>query len=218
MCRLTSSGLVAIVVGAMNHYWRLLPQSPCSLFIVLRHRMPSPPDIPLRSDTQALRLIASIPLILRREKHRSREEKSAFTQQFFRIYVRSLKDQARKSKYPRTEILEPRTQSKLICHSSRTFIPTRSNNLIQVHSTYHYWFILFASIRGQYPQLHLVFTPHSVTISSPLPSAACPKRSTDTYPISLGAKNMGRIPLESRIFAREAQYIRRNWAVMRYYI
>ena len=37
------------------------------------------PDIPLRSDTQALRLIASIPLILRREKHRSREEKSAFT-------------------------------------------------------------------------------------------------------------------------------------------
>ena len=37
------------------------------------------PDRPLRSDTQALRLIASIPLIQRREKHRSREEKSAFT-------------------------------------------------------------------------------------------------------------------------------------------
>ena len=35
-------------------------------------------DMPLRSDTQALRLIASIPLIQRREKHRSREEKSAF--------------------------------------------------------------------------------------------------------------------------------------------
>ncbi len=34
--------------------------------------------IPLRSDTQALRLIASIPLIQRREKHRSREEKSVF--------------------------------------------------------------------------------------------------------------------------------------------
>ena len=37
------------------------------------------PDIPLRSDTQALRLIASIPLIQRRKKHRSREEKSTFT-------------------------------------------------------------------------------------------------------------------------------------------
>ncbi|GGM55001.1 hypothetical protein GCM10007088_12200 [Porphyromonas pasteri] len=37
------------------------------------------PDIPLRSDTQALRLIASIHLIQRRKKHRSREEKSTFT-------------------------------------------------------------------------------------------------------------------------------------------
>ena len=33
------------------------------------------PDAPLRSDTQDLRLIARIPFILRREKHRSREEK-----------------------------------------------------------------------------------------------------------------------------------------------
>gem|GEM_PF-866332 len=80
--------------------------------------------------------------------------------------------------------------------------------------------MLFAFIRWWYPWLRLASTPHSVTISSPLSSVACPKRSTDTYPISLGAKNMGRIPLESRIFAREAQYkyIRRNWAVMRYYI
>ena len=37
------------------------------------------PDMPLRRDTQALRLIARIPLIQRREKHRSRKEKSAFT-------------------------------------------------------------------------------------------------------------------------------------------
>ena len=36
------------------------------------------PDMPLRSDMQALRLIARIPLIQRRKKHRSREEKSAF--------------------------------------------------------------------------------------------------------------------------------------------
>ena len=37
------------------------------------------PDIPLRSDVQALRLIASIPLIQRRGKCPSRKEKSAFT-------------------------------------------------------------------------------------------------------------------------------------------
>ena len=60
------------------------------------------PDIPLRRDTQALRLIASIPLIQRREKCPSREEKSAFPQWYSSIYARSLKDQARKSKYPRT--------------------------------------------------------------------------------------------------------------------
>ena len=36
------------------------------------------PDIPLRSDTQASRFIVSIPLIQRREKHCSREEKTAF--------------------------------------------------------------------------------------------------------------------------------------------
>ena len=85
-------------------------------------------------DTQALRLIASIPLIQWREKCCSCEGKSAFTQWFFPIYIRSLKDQARKSKYPRTQILEPRTQPKLICYSSTTFIPTRSNNLIEVTS------------------------------------------------------------------------------------
>ena len=59
-------------------------------------------DMPLRSDTQALRLIAGIPLIQRKEKHRSREEKSTFTQWYSSIYARSLKDQVRQSKYPRT--------------------------------------------------------------------------------------------------------------------
>ena len=92
------------------------------------------PDISLRSATQALCLIVRIPLIQRREKCPSREGKSAFTQWFSSIYVRSLKDQARQSKYPRTQILEPRTQSKLISHSSTTFIPTWSNNLIEVTS------------------------------------------------------------------------------------
>ena len=37
-----------------------------------------PPDTPLRSDTQAFRFIARIPLIQQREKWHSREEKSAF--------------------------------------------------------------------------------------------------------------------------------------------
>ena len=56
----------------------IVAQSPCSLFIVLRHRMSSPPNIPLQSDTQALRLIASIPLIQQRGKCHSCEEKSTF--------------------------------------------------------------------------------------------------------------------------------------------
>ena len=86
--------------------------------------------IPLRSDTQALRLIASIPLIQRRDKCHSHEEKSVFPQWYSYIYARSLKDQARKSQYPRTQILEPRTQPKLIGHSSATFIHTRTNNLL----------------------------------------------------------------------------------------
>ena len=94
-----------------------------------------------RSHQKALRFIASILLIQRRERCPSREEKSAFTQWFSPIYARSLKDQARKSKYPRTQILEPRTQSKLICYSSTTFLPTRSNNLIVGHFTKLYSFL-----------------------------------------------------------------------------
>ena len=91
-------------------------------------------DTPLRSDQQALRLIARIPLIQRRKKYCSCEEKSAFTQWLFSIYARSLKDQVRQSKYPRTQILDPRTQSTLFYHSSATFIPTQSNNRIEVTS------------------------------------------------------------------------------------
>jgi len=37
------------------------------------------PDMSLRKDTQALRLVVRIPLIQRKEKRHSREEKSAFT-------------------------------------------------------------------------------------------------------------------------------------------
>ena len=72
------------------------------LFILLRYRAPSPPIYLSEVTEQALRLIASIPLIQRREKHRSREEKTAFTYWYSSIYARSLKDQARQSEYPRT--------------------------------------------------------------------------------------------------------------------
>ena len=170
MCRLTSSGLIPIVVGAMNHYWsmskpvlvyvrttigsqhqpllvvtlttiscyssllqRLLPRVLSSIQSAKASRAQLL-DMPRRRDTQDLRFVASIPLIQRRGKIHSREGKSAFTQWFFRIYICSLKDQVCKSKYPRTQILEPRTQPKFICHSSTTFIPTRSNNLIEVTS------------------------------------------------------------------------------------
>ena len=92
------------------------------------------PDMPLRRDTQALRFIARIPLIQRRKKYPSREGKSAFAQWSSSVYARRFKDQVRQSKYPRMQILGPRTKPKLICHSSATFIPARSNNLIQVTS------------------------------------------------------------------------------------
>ena len=49
--------------------------------------------------------------------------KSAFTQWYSSVYLRSLKDQVRQSKSPRTQILDPRTQSTLFCHLSITFIP-----------------------------------------------------------------------------------------------
>ena len=50
----------------------------CPLFRVLRARAPSPTICLSEVLKQALRLIARIPLIQRREKYRSREEKSAF--------------------------------------------------------------------------------------------------------------------------------------------
>ena len=101
----------------------------CPLFRVLRYRAPSSTICLSEVLKQALRLIARILLIQRKGKYSSREEKRTFPQWFSSVYVRSLKDRARQSKYPRTQILEPRTQPKLFCHSSATFIPMRSNNL-----------------------------------------------------------------------------------------
>ena len=50
----------------------------CPLFSVLRYRAPSSPIHLSEVTEQALRLIARIPLIQRREKRCSREGKSAF--------------------------------------------------------------------------------------------------------------------------------------------
>ena len=58
-------------------YMRLMPRVLLSIYCAKASHAQLP-DMPLRRDTHALRLIASIPLILWREKHRSREEKSAF--------------------------------------------------------------------------------------------------------------------------------------------
>ena len=51
----------------------------CFLFNVLRYRTPSTPICLSEVAKQAPRLFASIPLIQRKEKRHSREEKSAFT-------------------------------------------------------------------------------------------------------------------------------------------
>ena len=107
----------------------------------------------LRRDTQVLRFIASIPLILWRKKCPSRKEKSTFPQWYSSIYARSLKDQAHQSKYPRTQIYHPRTQSKLICHSSTTSIPAQSNNLIEVTSQSYIAFL--AILYSSTPHIHI---------------------------------------------------------------
>ena len=56
---------------------RLLPKV-LPLLIVLRHRTPSPTIYLSEVIRFSLRLIARIPLIQRREKYHSREEKSTF--------------------------------------------------------------------------------------------------------------------------------------------
>ena len=90
------------ILVTVSTYIETVAAESCALFIVLRHRASSSPICLSEVIRFSLRLIARIPLIQRREKCPSREEKSAFPQWLFRIYVRSLKDQVRKSKYPRT--------------------------------------------------------------------------------------------------------------------
>ena len=106
----------------------------CPLFRGLRHRNAQLTPICLSEEIRKPFVLLRIPLIPSGGKRVLLMKKKRLHVVFFSIYARSLKDQARKSKYPRTQILEPRTQPKLICHSSTTFIPTRSNNLIEVTS------------------------------------------------------------------------------------
>ena len=68
-----------IAFSAALVHQSLLPRVLPAIYSAKASHAQPPPDIPLRSDTQVLRLIASIPLIQRKEKHRSREEKSTFT-------------------------------------------------------------------------------------------------------------------------------------------
>ena len=128
----------------------------CPLFRGLRHRNAQLTPICLSEEIRKPFVLLRIPLIQRREKSPSHEEKAP-SRSVFSIYARSLKDLARKSKYPRTQILEPRTQPKLICHSSTTFIPTRSNNLIEVNSPSY-----IASHRKLYRN-----QPKAIQLSSP---------------------------------------------------
>ena len=89
-------------IGRITDLYRDCCRESCTLFRVQRHRTPSSPIYLFKVLKQALRLIASIPLIQRKEKHLSREGKCTFPQWYSSIYARSLKDQVRKSKYPRT--------------------------------------------------------------------------------------------------------------------
>ena len=70
-------GLFSTYIGSMSDLYETVAESPSPTYCAKASHAQLP-DMPLRSDTQALRLIASIPLIQRREKCPSREEKSAF--------------------------------------------------------------------------------------------------------------------------------------------
>ena len=63
-------------IGSTSDQYETVAGECCPLFRALRHRAPSPPICLSKVTEQALRLIASIPLIQRREKCCSREEKA----------------------------------------------------------------------------------------------------------------------------------------------
>ena len=65
-------------IGSTSDQYETVAGECCPLFRAPRHRAPSPPICLFKVTEQALRLIASIPLIQRREKRCSREGKSTF--------------------------------------------------------------------------------------------------------------------------------------------
>ena len=65
-------------IGSTSEQYETVAGECCPLFRALRHRAPSPPICLSKVTAQALRLIASIPLIQRKEKCPSHEEKSTF--------------------------------------------------------------------------------------------------------------------------------------------
>ena len=88
------------------------------------------PDAPLRSDTQDLRLIARIPFILRREKHRSREEKAPSRSGFpASMYVVLKTRHVNPNIHARRFIVHVRSLN-LSATRPQLYIHTRSNNLI----------------------------------------------------------------------------------------
>ena len=65
-------------IGSTSDQYETVAGECCPLFRALRHRAPSPPIYLSKVTEQALHLIASIPLIQRKEKCPSHEEKSTF--------------------------------------------------------------------------------------------------------------------------------------------
>ena len=109
-------------VSDILYVYETIAASPASIYSAIAQPAQLP-DMSLRRDTQALHLIARIPLIQRREKSPSREEKSAFTQWNFLIYVRSLMYVVLKTRYVNPNI-----------HVRRYQIHVRSPNLFATRS------------------------------------------------------------------------------------
>ena len=65
-------------IGSTSEQYETVAGECCPLFRALRHRAPSSPMYLSKVTEQALHLIASIPLIQRKEKCPSHEEKSTF--------------------------------------------------------------------------------------------------------------------------------------------
>lgn len=66
-------------IGSTSDQYETVTGECCPLFRALRHRVPNSPIYLSKVTEQALRLVTSIPLIQRKEKCPSCEEKSAFT-------------------------------------------------------------------------------------------------------------------------------------------